>query len=181
MADEGQKYTATRDNIRGARKAINALLAEDVDSLFAVRLATIDLALEPITDGRDKLVKALNDKCTEKDSAGKMVPNTDAKGRATGGFKIDHAKLEDYQDGLEKIDQHVVGFDCPDVKLSKLRAIQDDDGIPVPGWIVRALLAAHILTVDVEEDGAPKKEETTEGEKPRGRAASRRAAAKRKE
>ncbi len=159
------KVKTTQRRIRSVSNAVAHLLNQPkMDPIFSLRLAAIQLKLEPRAKALVKILDKLEQEATEKDGEGKKIPVRDERGKKISGrYQLDPDKTDEYKDDVEKALDHVVGFKCAEIKLSSLveawessvNTGEDDDDpekqVQIPGWVTMAFYAANLLVLDVKD------------------------------
>ena len=170
-------YELTAKKTRTLNNGLTVLLNEDLDLFFSLRLDTIQEAVEPVLKPTNKALKAHDKKYRAKDGDGNPIPIK--RGGQVIGNMVDPAKAEEATEAEEKILDKKLKFICPDIPWKDLLHAQTEDNVPVPGWVLKALKPIlNTEGVDLTKAGVEKKEPKKKGgTKPRGRAATKKAAA----
>ncbi|KKL77124.1 hypothetical protein LCGC14_2038010 [marine sediment metagenome] len=114
---------------------------EDLDVFFSWRLSSIAVVAEP-------KLKAFNETKRKLD-AGYSEDNKDSKGKVVGQ-KVPPDKVNEWLEKTEVLLEAGVTFDnIGSIKLSELRKMSEEEGIPLSGKII------HLIRVVVVEDVDP--------------------------
>ena len=168
-------YNLESEKIQELSNGLTYLLNEDIDLLFGYRLGTILEALQPDLKALGKAVTAHDKKYRKLDKDENPIPMKRA-GLIIGNM-VDPAQADEAKEALEKIMEVKKGFTCPDIPMAELLKAHEEDNIPIPGWVTRVLRPLlNVEGVDLTKAGEPKPVKTEAKKKPRGRAASKKAA-----
>ncbi|MHC4647635.1 MAG: hypothetical protein ACYTBJ_19385 [Planctomycetota bacterium] len=178
--EEMPDYKMETRDIQKLDRGLTVMLREDLDLLFSLDLVTVQEAIAPTIRATDKALKRHDEKYRAEDRDGNPIPLKIA-GQVVGN-KVREGAEEEASEEMDKIMSREVGFTSQQISLKALIDAQERDFIPVPGWVVgafRPLLNTDGL--DLKKPREAKKEDEKGNDKPRGRAASKKAEAEAEE